>query len=210
MSNIEYRTYDHLFSVSCDGLLLRKGMPYTPIRRKDGYETAGRRRLVHRMVASIWIREIGEDECVHHKNHIKHDNRASNLEIVSVHKHLTESHKENLEKFSRSKMSEAGKQRLRDLRTGTKMPDETKRKIGDTIKRLGIRPPVTTGPLPAHVLQQRRENPPKAKACVVFGIRYKTFKDASEATGIKRGTLRKRCYSSNFPEYVLVDQVFLS
>jgi len=202
--NAEFRIYDHLYSVSADGLLLRKGKPYTAITRKDGYQSAGRRRLVHRMVAEVWIRPIQKGEAVHHINHVKGDNRAVNLEITTRALHMVEKHPDVLERIGKAKMSEAGKQKLRELRTGSKQSEETKRKIGDAIKRLGIKPPVNRGPLPAHVIAWRRENPSKAQPCIVNGIQYKTFKDAAKATGIKWGTIRKRCHSPNFPEFQLV------
>ena len=204
MSSIEYRVYDHLYSVSREGLLIRKGIPYTAINRRDGYQSAGRRRLVHRMVATVWIRPINKDEHVHHINGVKNDNRADNLEIVSRIEHVIDKHPDLLDRFKHSKISEAGKQKLRELRLGSKMSEETKRKIGDSIKRLGIKPPVNRGPLPAWVIQKRKENPHKAQPCIVYGIQYKTLKEAAKANGTGWQTIRRRCHSPNYPDFQLI------
>lgn len=204
MSDIEFRVYDHLYSVSKDGLLLRKGIPYTAITRRDGYQTAGRYRLVHRMIAAVWLRPINKDECVHHINHIRDDNRADNLEIVGRIEHVTEKHADALERLGKSKMSEAGKQTLRELRLGSKLSEETKQKIGAAMKRLGIKPPVNRGPLPAWVIQKRKENPHKAQPCIVYGIQYKTLKEAAKANATGWQAIRRRCYSPNYPDFQLV------
>jgi hypothetical protein len=35
----------------------------------------------------------------------------------------------------------------------------------------------------------------------VFGVEYRSFAEAAEATGIHRFTVRKRCLSENFPDF---------
>ena len=77
---IEYRFFDHLYAVSRCGKVLRKLMPWDPIIRGDGYVTLGRLRLMHRVVAHCWIENPTNAKLVHHKNEIKTDNRADNLE----------------------------------------------------------------------------------------------------------------------------------
>lgn len=45
---------------------------------------ATKTKMVHRLVAAAFISEIPEKMVINHKNGIKHDNRVSNLEIVSI------------------------------------------------------------------------------------------------------------------------------
>jgi hypothetical protein len=202
----EFRAFNNLYAISRDGDVLRKNTPYTPPTRKDGYQSIGRSGLLHRAVAATWIRPINPGEHVHHINHDRSDNRAENLEIVAVADHIKIKHSDDLYRFAHSKMSDAAKQRLRDLRTGKPMPESTKQKIGEAIRRLGIKPPVTRGPLSASALKKRIEQPHRKTPCVVFGIQFKTIRDASAHFGIKPGTLRRRCYSSNFPDYSISTQ----
>ena len=41
-------------------------------------------------------------------------------------------------------------------------------------------------------------------SCVIDGITYRSFAEAARLTGIHRFTIRKRCLSKNFPNYVVV------
>jgi hypothetical protein len=38
----------------------------------------------------------------------------------------------------------------------------------------------------------------------VLGVEYRSFATASEATGVHRFTVRKRCLSKNFPDYEVI------
>lgn len=68
-----------------------KIIPIKPKRHTCGYlqlnAHLGKRKYkniyIHRLVASLFIRELKHKECVNHKNGIKTDNSISNLEIVS-------------------------------------------------------------------------------------------------------------------------------
>jgi hypothetical protein len=201
----EYRPFNHLYSISKDGKVLRLGEPYEPKPRKDGYFHMGRKQLLHRAIAHTWIRPIEKGEHVHHKNHDKSDNRADNLEIVPAMTHIRDRHAETVDRLKRSKMSDAAKKRQSERQKGRRLSDETKAKIGAAIKRLGIRPPVRYGPRPDWVVQNMLKNPPKQTPCIIHGIRYRTLKEAASATGIKWGTIRRRCHSPNFPEFQLVE-----
>ena len=203
LDGVEYRFYDHLYAVSACGLVLRQLQPYTPIQRPDGYLSIGRKRLMHRVVATCWLDKPDNALHVHHINGIKSDNRASNLMWVSPKNHFAEFHKETHGKHT---MSEAGRQKLRALRLGSKTSEATKQKQREASLRLGIRPPA-----PAlgykhskESVAKMRENSPNANACEVDGIAYRSFNQAGEALGIKPHTLRKRCLSANFPSYRLI------
>lgn len=202
LDGVEYRPFDHLYAVSHCGRFLRKGVPSCPKQRQDGYLHIGRRQLAHRLVAAVWCERPEGANHVHHINHIKTDNRAENLQWVSPKQHMGECHADTA---GRHTMPESAKARLRQFRTGMKHTEETKRKIGDAILRLGIKPPRPQAGYshPESAKARMRLNSPNATPCVVFGVRYSSVHAASEVLGIKRPTLRKRCLSKNFPEYQL-------
>lgn len=198
---IEYRFYDHLYAVSACGLVLRQLQPYTPKLRPDGYLAIGRRRLLHRMVATCWIDKPNTANHVHHKNEIKSDNRASNLEWITPKAH--NAHHKNSAGHT---MSESGRQKLRSLRLGSKTSESTKQKQREATIRLGLRPPAPT-PGYKHskeAIAKMVKNSPNATACEIDGIVYQSFSQAGHALGIKPHTLRKRCLSTNFPTYRLI------
>jgi hypothetical protein len=200
---IEYRFFDHLFAVSRCGKFLRKLEPFEPVvNRKDGYINLGRHRLAHRVVATCWCERPEGATHVHHINEDKSDNRADNLEWVTPKEHMGERH----EGLTRGHtMSEEGKQRLRTLRLGMKASEETKQKQREAALRLGLKPPPR--PLGMKMSDESRtrmsENSPNAQACVVDGVTYASFNEAGKALGMKPHSLRKRCYSLNFPSFQL-------
>jgi hypothetical protein len=100
-------------------------------------------------------------------------------------------------------MSEAGKQKLRELRLGSQVSEQTKQKQREASIRLGYKPPprqVGTKCSP-DAIAKMRDNSPNAMQCEIFGITYKSFSEAGRALGEKPHSLRKRCLSENFPDY---------
>jgi hypothetical protein len=152
------------------------------------------------MVATCWCDRTEGSNHVHHKNHNKQDNRASNLEWVTPKQHMNDHH----EGISRGhSMSEAGKQKLRDFRLGSQASESTKQKQREASIRLGYKPPprpVGTKCSP-DAISKMRDNSPNAMQCEIFGITYKSFSEAGRALGEKPHSLRKRCLSKNFPDY---------
>lgn len=198
IDGIVYRFFDHLYAVSRCGKVIRNLRPYTPTMRADGYVGIGRRRLMHRVVATCWCERPEGANHVHHKNHNKADNRASNLEWVTPKHHLGELHGGRT--YS---MSDATKQKLREARSGSITSEATKAKQRAAAIRLGQRPPprlVGTKCSPEAVAKMR-DNSPNAMQCEVFGILYRSFSEAGRALGEKPHSLRKRCLSDNFPDY---------
>lgn len=203
LDGIEYRFYDHLYAVSACGLVLRQLQPYTPKPRPDGYLAIGRQRLMHRMVATCWLKKPENANHVHHINGIKSDNRASNLLWVTPKDHFRDHHNGTHGKHT---MSESGRQKIRSLRLGSKTSESTKQKQREATIRLGLRPPAPT-PGYKHskeAIAKMIKNSPNATACEIDGIVYQSFNQAGHALGIKPHTLRKRCLSTNFPTYRLI------
>jgi hypothetical protein len=152
------------------------------------------------MIATCWCDKPEGSNHVHHKNHNKQDNRASNLEWLTQRNHLKEHHSDNGRGHL---MSDAGKQRLRQLRTGSITREETKQKQREASIRLGCKPPprqVGTKCSP-EAIAKMRDNSPNSMQCEIFGIVYQSFSEAGRALGEKHHTLRKRCLSKNFPDY---------
>lgn len=200
IDGIEYRFVNHIYCVSQDGAVLRFMKPYTPTIRSDGYLGIGRQQLLHRAVARVWCHRPEGSEHVHHINEIKTDNRASNLIWVSAKDHMANHHCGRTHR-----MTDAGKQRLRELRAGSVMSDETKHKIRIAIKAKGIKPPKRqVGYKCSHqAIQAMIDSSPNAKECEINGVVYRSFAEASRALSIKRGTIRKRCLSAKFTNYLI-------
>lgn len=203
VGGIEYRAYDHLYAVSACGKVLRLFKPVDLTSHPMGYLVAGRRRLVHRMVATCWIAKPQNANHIHHKNHIKTDNRASNLEWVTPKEHFS---KENHDSHGKHSMSEEGRQKLRNFRLGTTTSEETKQKQREASLRIGSKPPAR--PIgykcSPEAIAKMSDNSPNATCCEVDGVVYRSFNEAGKALGIKPHTLRKRCLSTNFPTYKIV------
>lgn len=200
VDGVTFRFFDHLYAVSRNGLVLRKLEPYEPPVRPDGYVSVGRQRLLHRMVAMCWCDKPEGAQHVHHRNHNKQDNRASNLEWVTPKEHLNKYHNDVSRGHS---MSEAGKQKLREFRTGKITSEETKQKQREASIRLGCKPPPPRSgvKLSPEVVAKMRANHSKNVQCEVFGIVYRSFTEAALALGERPLSLRKRCLSKNFPDY---------
>ena len=203
LDGVEFRYFDHIYAVSREGKFLRYGEPFDGLRiRPDGYFTVGRKRLAHRVVASCWCERPEGASLVHHKNHDKGDNRAVNLEWVSPKEHVGERHRDTI---GRHQVSEETRHKLREYRLGRTTSEMTKLKQQIAAFRLGSKPP--RRPMGAVMGEEFREkcrlNSTKSRACVVDGVSYRSFQEASLARGEKPRTLRRRCLSPNFPNYQL-------
>lgn len=203
-SGIEYRPFNRHYWVSRCGKVIRRMQPYTPTHHPAGYLMCGGRHLLHRMVATAWIRPPESGEHIHHINHDKKDNRAENLEWISRKAHMLERHGDIVERIGKMPLTPESKAKLRAFRLGRKSSDETKAKISKAMREMGIRPPSSAGrKRPRSEIAWMYERHPKWQACTVLGVRYKSFTEAGKALGIRPLTLRKRCLSPNFPDYQL-------
>lgn len=200
VDGIEYRFFNHIYAVSQCGKVLKKLAPYTPVVRNDGYVTIGRFGLLHRAVASLWIPNPSNCKHVHHINHNKTDNRVENLEWVTPKEHFANRHKDT---HGKHEVSDETREKLRQFRLGRVTSEETKQK-----QRLALlgrkRPFFNRAPHTQEWKDQMSLNHHKNTSCRISGVEYRSFADASRATGIHRFTLRKRCLSKNFPEYELI------
>lgn len=203
VNGTEYRPYNHIYAVSKSGKVLRHLEPYTPWVTASGYKGCGRGHLLHRMVASVWIRPPNKGEEVHHINHNKADNRAANLEWVDKSTHRKSRHKDSLLAWAKTPPSKEAKEKLRKLRTGKRHSEESKAKISSSLKAINHKPAPRTGARSKEEINRRLDNPTRATGCVVDGVSFVSFAAASRATGVHRFTIRKRCLSKNFPNYTL-------
>ena len=174
VKGIEYRFINHLYAVSRRGKVLRKLEPFTPQQRADGYVEVAHK-LLHRIVAALWLPPRNAAKLVHHKDGNKQNNAASNLEWVTPNEHMGERHEGESGKYRRTKATRA---KLRAFRLGFKDTPEVaakKREILDAVC-------------------------PK-RACRIDGVTYRSIRQASIALGIHVSTVRLRCLSKNFPNY---------
>lgn len=204
---IEFRFFDHLYAVSACARVLRiSDLSYaTGHKRKDGYISINKR-LVHRMIATCWVYRPEGFNHVHHINHDKSDNRAENLEWITPKKHMAEKHRLEVGRYVRTDETKA---KISQYRLGTKQSPETKAKIGNALRG---RPRLAPPSMPkgskhkAETKLKMSLSSPKIVACEVDGVRYRSFTEAGKARGERPLTLRKRCHSSNFANYKLLDE----
>lgn len=198
IDGIPFRFFDHLYAVSRCGKVLRKLQPYTPTQRPDGYLELGRKRLMHRVVAACWLESFDPRKHVHHINGNKADNRAENLECLTAKEHSAE-HPSN----GHYVRSPSTREKIRQARLGTVTSEETKAKQRAAL--LGRkRPYFARAAHSAESKAKRSEEHHRNTACRVEGVVYRSFAEASKATGIHRFTVRKRCLSENFPDFEIL------
>jgi len=178
VDGIEYRLFDHIYAASRCGKILRKFTPYSPKPRDDGYFSVGRRRLLHRVIATCWIENPNNVKHVHHINGIRSDNRVENLEWVSPKEHFGDRHRGQFKPYIRT---EETKEKYRANRLGKKDSEETRKLKAEG---LAINCPKTT--------------------CTFHGVLYPSISAAARVAGIPPSSFRLRCLSKNFPEYALV------
>ena len=203
VDGVAFRSFNHLYAVSKEGNILRGLQPCKPTQRPDGYLIAGNKYLVHRMVAICWVPQPEGTHHVHHLNRDKMDNRAENLEWVTPQKHMGEYHADNSTTFGKYPRTPEHREKIRQYRTGKITSEETKAKQKAAL--LGRkRPFFNRAPHTQEWKDNMSESHHRNAACEVFGIIYRSFAEASRATGIHRFTLRKRCLSDNFPDYKII------
>lgn len=205
VDGVAFRSFNHLYAVSKDGRILRGLQACKPVVRPDGYLIAGNQYLVHRMVAICWIPQPEGTSHVHHLNHDKADNRTENLEWVTPKKHLAEYHSNNTMNFGKYDRTPAHRENLRQLRLGKPLSEETRKKQSASLTGQKHK----FAPRSAHSKEWRdkmSDSHHRNAACEIFGIVYRSFAEASRATGIHRFTLRKRCLSDNFPDYKIIQK----
>jgi len=199
INGLEYRFFDHLYSVSKCGKVLRNFIPYNPIKHPQGYLQLGRHRLMHRVVATCWVENPTNAKHVHHINGIKTDNHADNLEWLSPKEHFGDRHKGLNGNYIRT---EECREKIRQSRLGKVTSEETKEKQRAAL--IGKkRPFFHRAPHSKESLELKSLNHPKNTQCRVNGVIYRSYSDASRELDIKKMTIRKRCLSKNFPDYEL-------
>ena len=203
---VEFRTFNNSYAVSESGTVLRlRGLKIVqPSFHNLGYLQISHAGLVHRMVATCWLEKPEGAEHVHHKNQIKTDNRAVNLEWVSPKTHMGERHAGMSGHYDRT---ESVREKLRRYRLGRKHDPETIEKIRKASIALGSKPPPR--PFGFKCSEESRalmrQNSPNGTRCAVDGVQYRSFSDAGERLGLKPHTVRKRCLSKNFETYTVLD-----
>ena len=199
IDGIEYRFFDHLYAVSRCGKALRKLAPYTPTIHPQGYLQLGRGRLMHRVVATCWVDNPNNASQVHHINGIKTDNRANNLEWVTPQEHFGDRH---LGTNGKHTVSADARDKLRLSRIGHKHSEETKAKISASSTGKPHKP-FDRKPHTQEWKTHMSVNHSKNMGCIISCVSYRSFAEASRVLGIHRFTIRKRCLSKNFPDYLI-------
>lgn len=204
VNGIVYRFFNNNYAVSRCGKVLRKLVPCEPSFHNLGYLQFGRKFLLHRAVAKCWMDSFDPRKDVHHINRVKTDNRVENLECLTRKQHIGERHAGESGHYIRT---EETREKIRQYRTGRKMSEETKAKIRASSIGKPHNYPSERKPNSVESNEQRSLNHHRNLACRVFGVTYRSFAEASIATGIHRFTLRKRCLSKNFPEYEILSPI---
>lgn len=199
VNGIVYRFFNNTYAVSRCGKILRKLTLRAPTKHGD-YLAVGKF-LIHRMVAKCWLDGFETHKHVHHKDRDKHNNNADNLECLTVKEHMSDRHAGENGHYVRT---EETREKIRQSRLGKTMLEETKAKIRASSIGKEHNYPSERKPNPKESNEQRSLHHHRNLACQVFGITYRSFAEASIATGIHRFTLRKRCLSKNFPEYEII------
>ncbi len=199
----EYRAINHLYAISRCGKVLRKHRPYTPSKHNQGYLSLGSKHLVHRVVAECWMDGFDPTKQIHHINGDKTDNRLENLECLSQNEHMRERHADILAVAGKYERTDETRAKLRQARQGSVTSENTKAK-----QRAALvgrkRPYFARAPHSGESRQRRSEQHVRNTQCSVGGVVYRSFAAASEATGVHRFTIRKRCLSENFPDYIIL------
>ena len=203
VDGVEYRAFNHLYAVSRCGKVFRKHRPYTPPKHNKGYLSMGSKWLVHRIVAKCWMDNFDPAKQIHHINGDKTDNRLDNLECISQTEHLRDRHADIMACMGRYERTDEIKAKLRRARLGSVTSDETKAKQRAALKgkkRLYF----ARAPHSEESKRQRSKQHVRNTQCSVAGVVYRSFAAASEATSVHRFTIRKRCLSENFPDYIIL------
>lgn len=204
--DIEYKQYDHIYAVSYCGKVLRYNKPYSPKVGATGYIPCGRQQYLHQMVAKCWLKKPKNAIHIHHKDNDPTNNHADNLEWLSGKDHADkhpERGKQSPTKETRDKM--------RQNRLNTTLSEDTKLKISKGSKQWW-KNAKANGYKHDHFLGKKhsketiakmKKNHAKNTPCIVFGVEYPSFTIAGNTLGIRPLTLRKRCLSDNFQDYLV-------
>ena len=132
----EIRSVDRVIECKDGSVRKRKGRELKPWTRKDGYATVNltkngvcKSMRVHRLVAEAFLPNPENLPQIHHKNHVRNDNRAKNLAWVTK--------SEQRDDHWTKSQSKAQGTRLRVVGHGI---DKTFNSAGEAGRELGISP----------------------------------------------------------------------